>query len=59
MIELHLKFVLHLWNAYVNDEHADNADNLDIIMPMYNLIETAIIIKTLQEVWKRGTKYEQ
>ena len=28
------KFVTH-----VNDEHVDNADNLDIIMPMYNLIE--------------------
>ena len=24
---------------YINDEHIDNADNLDIIMPMYNLIE--------------------
>ena len=23
----------------INDEHVDNADNLDIIMPMYNLIE--------------------
>ena len=36
--------------THVNDEHVDNADNLDIIMPMNNLIETAIIIKTLQEV---------
>ena len=25
--------------THINDEHADNADNLDIIMPMYNLIE--------------------
>ena len=24
---------------YTNDEHVDNADNLDIIMTMYNLIE--------------------
>ena len=23
----------------INDEHVDNADNIDIIMPMYNLIE--------------------
>ena len=23
----------------IKDEHVDNADNLDIIMPMYNLIE--------------------
>ena len=23
----------------INDEHVDNADSLDIIMPMYNLIE--------------------
>ena len=25
--------------THINDEHADNPDNLDIIMPMYNLIE--------------------
>ena len=25
--------------THMNDEHVDNADNLDIIMPMYNLIE--------------------
>ena len=25
--------------THVNDEHVDNAGNLDIIMPMYNLIE--------------------
>ena len=24
---------------HINDEHADNADNLHIVMPMYNLIE--------------------
>ena len=23
----------------MSDEHVDNADNLDIIMPIYNLIE--------------------
>ena len=28
------KYIIH-----INDEHVDNADNLDIIMPMYNLIE--------------------
>ena len=25
--------------THINDEHVDSADNLDIIMPMYNLIE--------------------
>ena len=37
----------------VNDGHVDNADNLDIIMPMYNLIEFSdtVIIKTPQEVY--------
>ena len=25
--------------THINDEHIDNADNLDIAMPMYNLIE--------------------
>ena len=25
--------------THINDEHIDNADNLDIIMHMYNLIE--------------------
>ena len=24
--------------TYINDEHVDNADNLNIIIPMYNLI---------------------
>ena len=25
--------------THINDEHVDNADNLDIVMPMYNLTE--------------------
>ena len=25
--------------TYINDEHVETAENLDIIMPMYNLIE--------------------
>ena len=25
--------------THINDEHVDNADNLDILIPMYNLIE--------------------
>ena len=25
--------------THINDEHVDNADNLDIVMPMYSLIE--------------------
>ena len=27
------------WITHINDEHVDTTDNLDIIMPMYNLIE--------------------
>ena len=27
------------WNLKINDEHVDTAENLDIVMPMYNLIE--------------------
>ena len=26
------------WNLEINDEHVDTAENLDIVMPMYNLI---------------------
>ena len=26
-------------NLEINDEHVDKAENLDIVMPMYNLIE--------------------
>ena len=29
----------HLLNLEINDEHVDTAENLDITMPMYNLIE--------------------
>ena len=25
--------------THINDEHVDNTDNLNIVMPMYNLIE--------------------
>ena len=25
--------------THINDEHADSADNLDTVMPMYNLVE--------------------
>ena len=32
---LHLRIVIPLHN----DEHVETAENLDIIMPMYNLIE--------------------
>ena len=28
-------------NLEINDEHVDTAENLDIVMPMYNLIEYA------------------
>ena len=36
--------------THINNEHVDNADNLDIIMPMYNLIQYSDSIQTLQEV---------
>ena len=39
-LELYLKIVFHVkCITHINDEHVDNADNLDIIMPMYNFIE--------------------
>ena len=37
--------------THINDEHFDGANSLDIIMPMYNLIEYSIIIQTFQEVY--------
>ena len=37
--------------THVNDEHLETAENLDIIMPMYNLLEYAEIMKHLQEVF--------
>ena len=37
--------------THINDEHVHNADSLDIVMPMYNLIEYTIIIQTLQDVY--------
>ena len=27
------------WVTHINDEHVETAENLNIIMPMYNLIE--------------------
>ena len=36
------------YNLEINDEHVDTAENLDIVMPMYNLIEIQIIIKIHQ-----------
>ena len=27
------------WVTHINDGHVDNANNLDILMPMYNLVE--------------------
>ena len=37
--------------THINDEHVDNADNLNIVMPMYNLMNIAIIIQILQEFY--------
>ena len=31
--------ILGLQIIHINDEHVDGAENLDIIMPMYSLIE--------------------
>ena len=37
--------------THINDEHVDNADNLDIIMPMYNLIEYSDNYSDTSEVY--------
>ena len=29
-------------NLEINDEHVDTSENLDIVMPMYNLIEYSV-----------------
>ena len=34
----------------INDEHVEKAEDLDIVMPMYNLLEYSVIIKIQQEV---------
>ena len=36
---------------HINSERVDNADNLDIIRPMYNLIEYSDNFQTLQDVY--------
>ena len=36
----------------INDEHVDGADNLDIIMPMYNLIEYNDYSDTSKSLWQ-------
>ena len=41
---LHLNIVLHL----KDEEHVETAENLDIIMPMYNLLEYSDNL----EIWK-------
>ena len=33
----------------INDEYVDNADYLDIIMPIYNLIECSDTSRSLKE----------
>ena len=39
--------------THINDEHVDNADNLDIIMPMYSLIEyTESYSDTSANLWQ-------
>ena len=45
--------------THINDEHVDNADNLDIVKPMYNLIEHSHNYSdTSRSLWqfKRGEK---
>ena len=38
-------------NLEINDEHVDTAENLDIVMPTYNLIEYSEIIKIHQRLF--------
>ena len=38
--------------THINDEHVDNADNLDIIMPMYNLIEYSDNHSDTSSLWQ-------
>ena len=38
-------------NLKINDEHVDTAENLDIVIPTYNLIEYSIIIKIHQQLF--------
>ena len=37
--------------THINKEHVDGADNLNIMKPMYKLVEITIIIQTLQGVY--------
>ena len=37
--------------THINDEHVDTTENLDIIMPMYNLIEYSATMRILLEVY--------
>ena len=36
--------------THINEEHVETAENLDIIMPMYNLIEYSEVYISLKEV---------
>ena len=39
--------------THINDEHVDNADNLDIVMPMYNLTEYSDnYLDTSESLWQ-------
>ena len=38
-------------DVIINDEHVEKAEDLDIVMPMYNLLEYLIIIKIQQEIF--------
>ena len=38
-------------NLEINDEHVDTAENLDIVMPMYNLIEYSDNINIHQQLF--------
>ena len=39
------------WVTHINDEHVDSANNLDIIMPMYNFIEYSDNYSDIYEVY--------
>ena len=41
----------HTCDVTINDEHIEKAEDLDIVMPMYNLLEYSDNIKIQQEVF--------
>ena len=46
------KLIYFICITQINDEHVDNADNLDIVMPMYNLIEYSDNYSDTGNLWQ-------